>query len=145
MKTIANLKVNVILTYEGQCPQDFYDIQVSIPLALPPMATGRDMEADVLEQIVTAVAGDHASGEPNGEGGKLNELVKISLCYALPDIVDFDLSEAIEALTFYGAKYYFQPNQRGTVETELMERIPGLAAQTEPFRFGLFQTEPFAA
>lgn len=122
MKTIGQISANVILTFE-EGGQEFYDATAQYPNVPLDLGQKADVEADILEQIL----------EASEEKIRFNQLVKISLCYRTSVDDDHNKRALVAFLVRNGAKFYFQPNQRGPVEEELMQRILGLAVDTKSF------------
>ena len=63
-----------------------------------------------------------------------NDLVKISMCISNHNISEeeFLKFKGIEEFLSRGGKYYFQPNQRGTVENAIIKDTV-IASETKPF------------
>ena len=124
MKTIAELSVQAILTFDT-AGQDMVNARVLVPVRAT-VGDYMDVEVDVLEQILAQVDPASQAFYP--------ELVKISLCYTRPlRAMDPGAERVFEYLIRDGAKYYFQPDQRGGVEKALMARLPALARSTPAF------------
>jgi hypothetical protein len=122
MKTIAQLQVQAILTFEtaGQ--------EVTSALVCVPVDANVDLDAvevDVLEQILQKTSWEFTEFFPT--------LVKVSLCYTKPPRA---MAPAMQRIWDHlvrmprSAKYYFQPDQREAAENELMARMPNVARDT---------------
>lgn len=127
MKTIAQLAVNVILTFEDE-PQEFMNVVVNVP-NIPTLREQDfwDVEVDVLEQIINAYMAEA------GPVDHLETLVKISLCYTTPPSHEATLQRMLKVLIRNNAKYYFQPNQISEAEERLQRRMPRVAQDTREF------------
>lgn len=128
MTILAKFKVNVILTFEKPCSlglhsgQAFYNADVVIPNVPLMKSAQEELELEILETILEQRDGDTC----------IDDLVKISLCYTIPEDLrpDSPAMHTLNFLTRNRAKYYFQPDQRTKVEAELMTRVVDLAIRT---------------
>lgn len=125
MKTLVTIPVQAILTFED-VDQDLINTNVMVPAVPMDMAQKVEAEVDVVEQILNNYA---ARCKATGEADNLDQLVKLSLCYT----VTRTPNAMFEFLVRNNAKFFFQPNHVGFVETALRERIPGLASKTKEF------------
>lgn len=130
MQRKIEMTANVILTFDAK-EQMIYDVEFTLTVPDDDATASLDaMEVDVIRQILAPV--------PVAE---LQDLVKISLCYAmgateegkpLKVLEDARVNALIDHLVRHNAKYYFQPNQRDDYEQRLVDAL-GIASRTRDF------------
>ena len=117
------ISINVIATFEND-PQEIFDFNINLERLVEEKSELPQQEWQLLKEIVI----DLLDME-----GDISQLVKLSLCFYCNEEEIEKYPCIYQSIYENNGKYYFQPNQKGKVETKLCQEFPTLACETANF------------
>jgi hypothetical protein len=117
------ISINVIATFEND-PQEIFDFNINLERLVEEKSELPQQEWQLLKEIVI----DLLDME-----GDISQLVKLSLCFYCNEEEIEKYPCIYKSIYENNGKYYFQPNQRGKVETKLCQEFPFPARKTANF------------
>tara|TARA_R100001086_G_C11712451_1_gene224549 strand:- start:238 stop:621 length:384 start_codon:yes stop_codon:yes gene_type:complete len=114
------ISINVIATFEDE-PQELFDFDIDLERLVEQKSELPQQEWQLVKEIVEDIEGD------------CEQLVKLSLCFYCNEEAVNKYPCIYQSIYENNGKYYFQPNQRGKVETKLCQELPALACETANF------------
>ena len=117
------ISINVIATFEND-PQEIFDFDINLERLVEEKSELPQQEWQLLKEIVI----DLLDME-----GDISQLVKLSLCFYCNEEEIEKYPCIYQSIYENNGKYYFQPNQRGKVETKVCQEYPFPARETANF------------
>ena len=114
------ISINVIATFEDK-PQEFFDFDIDLKKLVEQKSEIPQQEWQLVKEIVEDIEGD------------CKQLVKLSLCFYCNEEEIEKYPCIYQSIYENNGKYYFQPNQKGKVETKLCQEFPTLACEIANF------------